>query len=153
MKEYCLGFAFPSIEIAYEEVVLVRKNKPVFQNGRLNGVGGKVEGRRGGFTETGLEAMCREFKEETGVSTEESDWKHVCTFIFEGDNHIHVFAANHCRFANCKTTEDEEIVIRRVSSLWSERKMENVPWLIPMCLTALQNPSCFHPLLVEDYPE
>lgn len=147
MKEYCLGFAFPSIELANEEVVLIRKNKPDFQRGRLNGVGGKVENG-----ETGLEAMVREFAEETGVTTREFEWKHVCTFIIE-DCHIHVFTSHHARFGACRTTEEEPVVIRDVSCLWSERKMENLAWLVPMCLTALQNPAGFHPLLVEDYPE
>lgn len=147
MKEYCLGFAFPTIELSREEVVLIRKNKPAFQKDRLNGVGGSVE--KG---ETGLEAMVREFQEETSVTTREFEWQHVCTFIIE-DCHIHVFAAYHDRFFSCRTTTSEEVLIRHVNSLWSYKKMENLGWLIPMCLTALQNPSSFHPLLVEDYPE
>ncbi|NOS67799.1 MAG: NUDIX domain-containing protein [Candidatus Peribacteraceae bacterium] len=147
MKEYCLGFAFPRIELANEEVVLIRKNRPAFQNGKLNGVGGKVE--KG---ESGIAAMCREFKEETGVSTEESDWRHVCTFIFE-NNHIHVLTTSHCRFGACRTTTDEEVVIRPISSLCYEEKMENLGWLVPMCLVALQHPGSFFPFLVEHYPE
>lgn len=147
MKEFCLGFAFPTVELSREEVVLIRKEKPDFQKGKLNGIGGKVENG-----ETGVGAMVREFREETGVDTLAEEWKHVCTFIIE-DCHIHVFTSNHCRFGACRTMEEEQIMIRQVSSLWSYYKMENLGWLVPMCLTALQNPGCFHPLLVEDYPE
>jgi len=43
------------------EVIFVRKNKPAWQKGKLNGVGGKIES-----SETPLQAMAREFREEAG---------------------------------------------------------------------------------------
>lgn len=147
VKEYCLGFAFTSIELSKEEVVLIRKNKPAFQKGKLNGVGGKVEG-----PEIAVHAMCREFFEETGVETAPAEWRHVCTFMFQ-DEYIHVFTAHHCRFGKCSTTTSEPVVIRPVNSLWCESRMPNLCWLVPMSLGALQNPAGFHPLLVEDFPE
>ena len=55
MKEYVVGFMFS------EEIL---KNKPDWQAGRLNGVGGKVEPN-----EYPDQAMVREFEEETGVRT------------------------------------------------------------------------------------
>ena len=53
-----LGFAFSSDR---KSVILVEKNRPEWQAGKINGVGGHVnEG------ETDKAAMIREFKEETG---------------------------------------------------------------------------------------
>ena len=54
-KGYVLGFMFsPDME----RILLMRKNRPEFQAGKFNGIGGKIEG-----TETPLQAMIREFEE------------------------------------------------------------------------------------------
>ena len=56
---YVVGFLFnPDMT----EVVLIKKNRPDWQKGLLNGVGGKIESGEDPIT-----AMIREFKEETGV--------------------------------------------------------------------------------------
>lgn len=56
--EYVLGFMF---NLAESKVLLVWKNRPAWQAGKLNGVGGKIE-----EGETPIQAMNREFAEETG---------------------------------------------------------------------------------------
>lgn len=58
MKEYVVGFAFDPTETF---VALVLKNRPAWQAGRLNGVGGKLE-----KDEHSRTAMRREFREEAG---------------------------------------------------------------------------------------
>mgnify|MGYP001610855211 CR=1 FL=1 len=55
---YCLGYV---LNDEATEVVVVKKLKPAFQKGKLNGIGGKVEDG-----ETSIFAMEREFQEETG---------------------------------------------------------------------------------------
>lgn len=67
-----LGFMFSP---SHNNVVLILKNKPSYLANQLNGVGGKVEPG-----ETPLEAMVREFKEETGVETRAEDWTEYMTF-------------------------------------------------------------------------
>ena len=67
MIEYVAGFAFDGGEVA-----LVRKSRPHWQEGKLNGVGGKVEDG-----ETPLNAMRREWEEEAGFA--HSEWTHFCT--------------------------------------------------------------------------
>jgi 8-oxo-dGTP diphosphatase len=57
-KEYVTGFA---TECDTGRVLLVRKNKPKWQRGILNGIGGKVEPG-----ELPADAMRREFREEVG---------------------------------------------------------------------------------------
>ena len=60
VTEYVVGFCFdPSLH----HVVLVRKNRPEWQKGRLNGVGGHIEES----DPDAKYAMDREFGEETGV--------------------------------------------------------------------------------------
>jgi 8-oxo-dGTP pyrophosphatase MutT (NUDIX family) len=58
IQEYVLGFVF---NLDKTKVALMRKTKPEWQRGRLNGIGGKIE-----LGETSITAMHREFKEETG---------------------------------------------------------------------------------------
>ena len=56
------------------EVLLIRKNRPSWQFGVFNGIGGKVEGE-----ETALQCMIRESKEETTIIDE--NWReiaHLC---------------------------------------------------------------------------
>lgn len=67
MTPYSVGFFFTA---DMKKVALIRKVKPEWQKGKLNGVGGKVED-----AESFRQAMKREFFEETGVYTQEEDWK------------------------------------------------------------------------------
>jgi 8-oxo-dGTP pyrophosphatase MutT (NUDIX family) len=61
-----VGIAF---DFSNDAFVLMRKNRPKWMAGQLNGVGGKINP-----DETPAQAMAREFEEETGVHTEEKDW-------------------------------------------------------------------------------
>jgi 8-oxo-dGTP diphosphatase len=66
MKSYVLGFAF---SLDHSKVVLIAKNRPAWQAGRLNGVGGSVEPG-----ETPAAAMEREFREES-LCEDALDWE------------------------------------------------------------------------------
>lgn len=81
MTHYVLGFLFSS---DLQHVILIRKSKPVWQHGLLNGVGGHVEA--GEFPNR---AMSREFYEETGGEVDRwfqfstlrsNDWKVDCFY-------------------------------------------------------------------------
>lgn len=69
MKHYVLGFAFVD-----RSVFLIKKIKPDWQRGLWNGLGGSIESM-----ETSLDAMVREFYEESGVQTNQSDWEFILT--------------------------------------------------------------------------
>ena len=60
--KYVVGFM---LDPTLSKVVLIRKQKPEWQQGLLNGVGGKVGDNIPG--ETAEQAIHREFKEEAGV--------------------------------------------------------------------------------------
>ena len=62
MHRYCVGFAF---SLDRRGLLLIEKRKPLWQCGRLNGIGGKIEPG-----ETAADAMVREFDEEAGVEIE-----------------------------------------------------------------------------------
>lgn len=81
---YCLGFV---VDPSGERVLLMEKRRPSWQAGRLNGIGGKVEGE-----ETGVEAMVRECQEETGLSLPADQWAPLGAIAFEGGQ-VHVYVA------------------------------------------------------------
>lgn len=80
MKEYVLGFLFSD---DFRDVVLIHKNKPSWQAGKLNGLGGLIEP-----ADPSPEfAMVRKFHEECGVTIdnwvrfatmEGTDWRVYC---------------------------------------------------------------------------
>ena len=53
-----------------EDVALIRKNRPAWQKGKLNGIGGHIEQT----DKTPYDAMVREFEEETGFSEYTCFW-------------------------------------------------------------------------------
>jgi 8-oxo-dGTP diphosphatase len=138
---YCLGFAFggpqfpPNTYRHGMQVALIRKIKPEWQAGRLNGIGGMIEDfdRDGcGASRAGLNAMVREFREETGVETECSDWKHFHTMGSE-EWQVECFRAFDMPLHMVRTTTKEEVVLADVDRL-PYRVLYNLRWLIPLAL-------------------
>lgn len=140
-KQYVLGFAFNEIR---ESVVLIEKNRPEWQAGKHNGIGGKIEE----FDETPLDAMIREFKEETGCETTEADWHYFAVINCEADilngqpAQIHCFRCflHHDRFRECITQETEKVV--RVSAgvtIYMMKLIDKVRFLIPLALEKYLN--------------
>lgn len=130
---YALGFLFmpdlpsPRNQFQGHEVVLIRKNRPDWQRGLLNGVGGHVEDG-----ESALEAMTREFTEEAGSTT--AQWHPVVDMIFD-DCIVHVFAARLTESRSFPSKTDERIEIWNVSDvLGYPNKIPNLNWLIPLAL-------------------
>ena len=123
MIEYVCGFAFGGE--AGELVVLIRKNRPAWQQGKLNGIGGHVE-----QGESYHDAMVREFEEETGLNVPHWDqfltlegvtWR--CTFFRAFD--VDVFKV--------ESKTDEEVCRYHVTEL-PENVLANIPWLVPLAL-------------------
>lgn len=132
---YCLGFLF--CLSGSHVVVLIKKNRPEWQAGLLNGVGGKVEaGEHPGA------AMRREFLEETGV--EIKDWTPFAEMIFK-ECDVYCFAASdndpeNSRVFLVQSMTEEEVGIYSVNTPGPTPRIPNLQWLIPMALSRLSEP-------------
>lgn len=122
-KEYTVGFAFDKEDY---KVVLILKEKPEWQAGCLNGVGGKMEAG-----ETPVQTMVREFLEETGVKTNTDDWKYFG--LLQGDveetSKVHVFVSQ-IDTAKCSTLTKEIVTTIDPENIMNYRTVDNLPWLI-----------------------
>lgn len=122
MKKYVLGFAFND-----NFVLLIKKNKPEWQKGLYNGLGGKIE-----KSETPVAAMVREFKEECGIQTKEEDWEQYAVMIGD-DFKVYCFESrNIFDLCNAKKTTSETPETLNVYGVFSGDypTISNLPALI-----------------------
>ena len=132
MIKYVCGFLFDKTT---NLVVLIEKQKPLWQKDKWNAVGGKIE-----LNETPLQAMVREFKEEAGIDID--DWKQYCT-LRDSDSEIHFFYsvvdAEHIMKVKTMTIEKLGIwSIDRVN-MWNFPLLPNIRWLLPMALGLIKD--------------
>ena len=129
---FVVGFAFSENA---NSVLLVRKQRPEWQKGLLNGIGGKIE-----EGETSLDAMHRECKEETGLSL---NWlrkglmqgKHSAGEGYAADDgrrfQCYIFYAFSQEIFNFKQIEDEVLGVYDPSLVRRPDVVENLTFLIP----------------------
>lgn len=100
---HCVGFFF---DRSRSRVWLIRKKRPEWQAGLLNGIGGKIEPG-----ETAHAAMVREFEEEAGLRIER--WEEVVRLEHRARAGVIVFfrafAASDDEFQRCHRSADEDI--------------------------------------------
>lgn len=131
---HVVGFAFTP---DFSRVALIRKRKPEWQRGLLNGIGGRVK-----VDEQSRDAMEREFFEETGVRFVGQEWTHFLTMRFpswEGGGpgptlYVCCFAIVGEETLNVRTTTAEEVGLYywNVNDLAVHQALGNLSWLIPM---------------------
>lgn len=136
LKHYVAGFMF---DHGRTRVALIRKAKPAWQRGKLNGIGGKVEAGENVF-----EAMVREFMEETGYETTVAQWEQFLRMAGENDdggNFRVDFFATIGDLTRVRTMEAEPVEIVFLTDVHAVRKdmIENLPWLIPLALDYLDD--------------
>ena len=134
MKTYTVGFVF---DTTLEQVLLVHKQKPEFQAGFLNGMGGKIEDG-----ETAVQCMTRECTEETALVIPESDWMQFATIKdTNGMNpkaEIYVYAAIYQgAMADAHKNDYEEIEWFPHQPL-PDNALPNVRFLVPMAREKLR---------------
>ena len=130
MKRYVCSFLFSTDR---RRVLLIRKNRPAWQAGKLNGVGGKIEPG-----ETPHEAARREFREETGLDLPEKSFEHVLTLggpddfgsgiAWEG-YFFRAFGA----VEEARALTDEALEVHPTSALPADT-IPNLRWIIPLLL-------------------
>ena len=121
MQGYVCGFLFSADR---GRVLLIRKRRPAWQAGKLNGVGGKIEPG-----ETPPQAMRREFREEAELDV--AEWQEVLT-LTGPDWRGHFFRA----FGDidaARAITDERLEIHPVAQLPPDT-IPNLRWMIPMLL-------------------
>jgi len=127
MKRYVLGFMFD-----FGHVALIRKNRPAWQAGKFNGIGGHIEPG-----EEPVEAMEREFREETGVDTA-GLWTACGSIKREYDFEVFIFKGicSDLRDLGLRTMTDELVVYEWISkiNIGNTFIIPNLAWIIPLLL-------------------
>lgn len=127
--KYSLGFIF---DAELQRVLLVHKEKPEWQKGRVNGIGGKFESG-----ETPAECISRETIEESSLAIAPDEWVYVGALHQEiGD--VAVLAAKYSgRLEDAIKNDYEEVGWFDVNALPSN-VIENLKWLVPVSLEKLK---------------
>jgi 8-oxo-dGTP diphosphatase len=133
VQKYTLGFVFNN---DLTKVLLIHKLTPAWQNGKVNGPGGKVEGDDNGDS---LKSIVREIKEETDLTTTPEKWHYVGRHhspTFDVDTFSYVYEG---KIEDAKSMEAQQIEWFDVSAI-PENVIPNLKWLIPMALEKVQDP-------------
>lgn len=124
MNNYVVGFLFSTDENPI--VTLIKKERPEWQKGLWNGVGGHIE-----QDENPIQAMIREFTEETGLLVRE--WKNFITINYENCIVWFFMAKRSSDFVlRARTITDEKIMFFNIKNL--PETIPNLHWLIPLAL-------------------
>lgn len=125
VERMVVGFAFT---VDRSSVILIRKERPEWQKGKLNGVGGHIE-----QGEHPNKAMTREFEEETGVHIRPERWERVA--MMEGTGwHVTFYKTvlTNLDRHHIQTMTDETVV--EVQCDIPKGMIPNLTWLLPLCL-------------------
>lgn len=132
MKSYTLGFIFNP---TYSKVLLMHKNRPDWQKGRLNGVGGKIE-----EGEESIACIVREIREETGLVTQRHDWILVGT-MKGSDWFCDVYGLVYTSTMGVVSAiTDEQVEWFDVHAL-PRNIISNLAWLVPLTVDMLKGVS------------
>lgn len=126
MLDMVVGFLFDDDQ---DYVLLIQKVKPLWQKGKLNGIGGKIEPR-----ESPSKAMEREFLEETGLFVPEPTWIEFC--IINGPGwRVHFFSSSFPDLDDFKSLTKEEVFKVHIrNDLPHLNTIFNLQWLINLAL-------------------
>lgn len=133
MIEYVMGFMYNAEKT---QVLLIKKIKPDFLAGKLNGVGGKIE-----LNEYPKNAMVREFVEETGILTEPEQWSYR---ILHNNNdwNLYIYSTTG-DITKAVQMEEEQLFIVDLQNL-PDTIMHNLRWIIPLTL----DETCVFPITI-----
>jgi 8-oxo-dGTP diphosphatase len=106
-------------------VALMRRTRPAWQAGRVNGLGGKLVAG-----ETPADAARREVREEAGVDV--AQWREVLAWE-DREYRMHVLRAVDDRAREVRTMEDQEVFLAHVAEL-PATVIDNLRWLVPLAL-------------------
>ena len=134
-KQYVVGFMFSA---DLKRVALIRKKRPKWQEGLLNGIGGKIK-----EDEIPRQSMVREFLEETGHETTPSAWQIIHDMGgSDSDNEpftVKVYTTVGDVDALVSKT-DEPVEVVYVNSIHPNRAdvVDNLCWLVAIAVNFLK---------------
>lgn len=130
-----LGFVFtPDLS----QVILIEKHRPRWQDGRLNGLGGKVEGRERWRT-----CLSREVFEEANLHIPTQAWQSVGKISLKNWR-VQVFAVRYDGLLTDLSSKTDEPVAWYSTTNLPPQVMPNLNWLVPLakdCLTNIEPPT------------
>ncbi len=127
-----VGFMFSPDK---KKVLLIEKTKPDFMAGKLNGVGGKMEP-----DELSIDAMVREFEEETGIQTTPQDWSYFANIEVrkkdktKNEWRVFFYYTVSDKIGTARQTTEEKLVIAHVDAIYTYHTVDNLRWTIPFAL-------------------
>jgi 8-oxo-dGTP pyrophosphatase MutT (NUDIX family) len=132
MQRYVCGFLFGNF---LDEVMLIRKTKPEWQAGKVNGIGGKVNPY-----EKPVGAMRREFDEEAGIYF--GQWRPFCRLRggdWGNEWKVDFFYGVHptgdlSSLVKQPICDEGTIVVEPIAH--NQYRIPNLAWLIPMAIAA-----------------
>jgi 8-oxo-dGTP diphosphatase len=133
--EYVNGFM---IDPYRREVIFIEKQRPSFQKGKWNGIGGKIEPN-----ELAIHAMVREFHEEAGIETYPEAWQHVLD-IAGPDFTVHFYRMFVDGIPPATQKTDERLGVWRLRDIYPGSEpglptLDNMKWILPLMFTASPN--------------
>lgn len=127
-RKSVLGFIFTP---NFQKVLLIHKNRPDWQKGKLNGLGGKLNPK-----ETKEDGIQREVQEESSLII--SQWKFLGT-LENNEDLVYVLSTVYGgRLEDALTTTDEKVDWYLVDNL-PKNIHSNLSWLIPFCMDFMSN--------------
>jgi 8-oxo-dGTP diphosphatase len=124
VTEYVTGFCF---DASSNNVLLIKKNRPEWQKGRLNGIGGKIEPG-----ETPMQAMLREFEEECGNNSRDLLWRQFACRMYTSGNFVNFFYAYATHmFEPIQMTDEYVMWVNMDGPIFTSLGLDNLAWLIP----------------------
>lgn len=130
MKKYTLGFIFTP---DFLSVLLIHKVNPPWQQGKINGIGGKTE-----EGESSRACIKREVREETALNILKNSFELVGR-INENGGQIDVFSTVYKgEKVDAKRNDKEDVEWCEVNNL-PQNVISNLRWLIPLAIDKLNN--------------
>ncbi len=121
MKMYTVGFIF---DATITHILLMHKNRPDWQKGKMNGIGGRIE-----EVEESVACMVREAHEEVGLVTTTDQWVFLGT-IHESESVVDFYAMIHVGAPEAiSACTDEQVAWCDVAGL-PQNALPNIPWLV-----------------------
>ena len=136
-NRYVVSFIFSP---DFERVWLIEKQRPAWQKGYLNGIGGKIEEGESAFhaahrelhEEAGIQGGTIVLKETGRMAGTNNDGSDFEVIVFAGVTDLELIAQ-----------EDEQIASVTVGLIRDKKYIENVPALMELCMYHLRGNSKF----------